>query len=384
MGRLRRRATAPALLWWALAALLWAAPSVSAAEPVVRVLVERGASALELSGLDLKVERLDGSPVLQGAPGAVRLGARVDGRISVGDRIASAGPLRVWSPAVFVWVDGRELRGPVMVEVGTDGLMAIDLLPLEAYLVGVVGSEVPVGWPPEALRAQAIVARSYAVARLERSRGARWDVEATTRDQVYSGASREDPRAVAAVRDTAGQVLTRGGVVVEAYFHAICGGATESPDHVWEGRGAYPSPVRCDACADAPSRAWRLEISASEMAERLRPAGALGAEVRSLECVRRGSDGRWVEVRVRGASGEVVLAGNELRRLLGYGALRSLRFTAEVRAGRVVFEGVGYGHGVGLCQWGARGMAAAGADHRAIVHHYFPGATLGIWAGADG
>jgi stage II sporulation protein D len=259
-----------------------------------------------------------------------------------------------------------QVRGDVVVRAYRDGLQLINVIPLEDYLAAVLGSEMPVSFPPEALKAQAIAARTYALQKKLDAYSNAFHLGSSVLHQVYGGVNREDPRTRAAVEATRGQVLTFELAPIEAYFHASCGGRTESGQDALQRDLPYLQPVDCP-CGKLPASRWKASISDSEVKSALRRP-AQGLQVAGRTPTRR-------VTRVTLGDG-ASMGGVELRRRLGYTRIKSLDFDVE-RTGRgYVFSGRGYGHGAGLCQWGAKVLADQGRDYREILSHYYPGAEL--------
>ncbi len=269
---------------------------------------------------------------------------------------------------------GRELSGSVEVRRGLDGLAVIDVLPLEDYVGAVTGAEMPPSFPPEALKAQAIAARTFALARkLEaRDMGLDYDLGSTVLDQVYPGAGRADARALAAAEATSGEVLVFEHRPIEAYFHSACGGHTEDGADALGRDLAYLRSVACDLCRSAPRYRWQLVVTPSELGRMAGlPRPATGATV-----IRKSATGRVARLQVEAGGERAVLDGAELRRRIGYDRLPSLAFSVTLARRGFVFDGKGSGHGAGLCQWGAAGRARSGATYRQILQAYYPGAEL--------
>jgi stage II sporulation protein D len=281
------------------------------------------------------------------------------------------------SPAV--WVGDHQYRGRVRLLRQGDAVLAVNVLPLEEYIAGVVDGEMPASWPEAARRAQAIVARTYALSQAGR-RHPLFDVYATTRSQMYNGfqyrsggrrlaGETEAARRVAA--DTAGLACLHGGELACTYYSAVCGGRTTAGLSVFRDAAELPS-VPCEWCREASRYRWTVRLTRPELAGRLR--GLLMAcdpgfgELKSIERTDDGftlSDGRR----------RVTLSMAELRRALD---LNSDRFDIEPTGDRTgfVLHGRGHGHGVGLCQWGARGQALAGRNCIEILRHYYPNADI--------
>jgi stage II sporulation protein D len=253
----------------------------------------------------------------------------------------------------------------------------VETVDLEEYVAKVVSAEVPSSWPLAALEAQAVAARTFALAqKVAQGPLARAHLRASVLDQAYAqGAT--SARAREAARATHGEVLTYGAAPIAAYFSASCGGRSEAAEaafHLAPGTTPYLAGAREDD-ADA-GRRWTARIPLAAVSAALRKAKRILAEVSGLSVVERTASGRARGVLVRSSGGSRRLDAAELRQILGYTALPSLLFEVSVERGFAVFRGRGSGHGVGLCQWGARGRALRGSDYRAILAHYYPGAEI--------
>ena len=245
-------------------------------------------------------------------------------------------------------------------------------LRLEDYVAGVVSGEMPATFPPEALKAQAVAARSYALTRKieAQAAGRGHDIASGVLAQVWT--ERPGAAARAAAEATAGEVLVVGMEPVEAYFHASCGGRTEGGLAAIGRDLPYLAPVVCGRCEGAPRVRWKVEVPAREVGRLVGLAGDASA----ARITTRSATGRAERVEIEGAGATVALSAADLRQRLGFSRLPSLAF--EVRAGKGVlaFEGAGHGHGAGLCQWGAAGFAREGRTYREILAHYYRGAEV--------
>jgi stage II sporulation protein D len=278
----------------------------------------------------------------------------------------------------FVTVNGRRYRGAIILApTGGGRFDVIEHLLLDEYLYGVLPREMGASWPMEALKAQAVVSRTYVVANLS-SGGARYDVTSDVSSQVYGGVEDESEHANQAVRATRGEIIVnKEGKAVEAFFHSSCGGETETPDHVWTRHGPLEefSNVRDPFCREDRYSNWTMEMTGPTMTQKLRRAGVRIGEIRRVKIVERSPSGRARTFRVFGTRGQVDMNGNRFRIALGPERLRSTFLTdLSARKGRFHFEGKGWGHGVGLCQWGARGRSIAGHTYDQIVQAFYPGA----------
>jgi stage II sporulation protein D len=258
------------------------------------------------------------------------------------------------------------VRGDVVVRLYKDGLQLINVIPLEEYLAAVLGSEMPVSFPSEALKAQAIAARTYALQKKLEAYGSAFYMGSSVLHQVYGGVTSEDPRTRAAVEATRGEVLTYELAPIEAYFHASCGGRTESGLAALQRDLPYLQPVDCPCGKLAASR-WTASVSEAELRE------ALNGSAEGLRISGRTRTHRVT--RMSNADG-VSVDGARFRQRLGYTKLKSLDFEVEKTAHGYLFTGRGYGHGAGLCQWGAKALADGGWSYKDILSHYYPEAEL--------
>jgi stage II sporulation protein D len=297
--------------------------------------------------------------------------------------------------------NGRRWRGELLVSVGDGGLIVVNRVRMDDYLRGVVPLEIGTASAADAaaVEAQAITARSYAVTRIGDGRRA-YDLTATTQDQVYGGASVETSIADASIDATAGLVLLYRGAVVNAPYHANCGGSTAAPPDSWRA-SAEPYLQRVSDqipgtnryyCDQAPRFRWTRTFAADELREavaryvRALPggAGSIGA-VTNVAVTAVTPAGRVGTLTVDTDRGRWALRGSEIRSALRSPAgelLFSTYFSVEVVPGRngvqsLILKGGGNGHGVGMCQSGAIGRARAGQDFRTILRTYYPGTTVG-------
>jgi stage II sporulation protein D len=253
----------------------------------------------------------------------------------------------------------------------------VESVDLEEYVARVVSAEVPSSWPLAALEAQAVAARTFALAqKVAQGPDSRVHLRASVLDQAYAQGG-TSAKAQQAARATHGEVLTFGAAPIAAYFSASCGGRSEAAEeafHLARGTTPYLAGAREDD-ADA-GRGWTVRLPLAAVSAALRNARRILAEVSGLSVVERTPSGRAKEILVRTSGGSRRLDAAELRQILGYGTLPSLLFEVSVERGSAVFRGRGSGHGVGLCQWGARARALRGSDYRAILAHYYPGAEI--------
>ena len=275
------------------------------------------------------------------------------------------GPLRL---------DGREVPGRLEVFRDRGRLVAVNVVDLEDYVAAVVASEVSPAWPAEALKAQAVAARTFAVAqKVAQGPGARAHLGASVLDQVYKGTAHPAPSASKAARETSGEVLTWGAAPIAAYFSASCGGRSESAERDFH-LGPGTTPYLHGGEADEDEHPWTKTVKLADLTAALR--NRIGSTVKGLRVSARTASGRARTLSLETSAGRKALPAVELRQLLGYRELPSLLFDVSTEGDTAVFTGKGSGHGVGLCQWGAHQRASRGATYREILAHYYPGAEI--------
>ncbi len=285
-------------------------------------------------------------------------------------------------------LEGRRYRGAFTVVASpraggreTPVLTAVNVVPLEEYLRGVVPREMGFTRPEniEALKVQAVISRTYAIRNLGRRQALGFDLHATTDDQVYGGADAEVAIADEAVRATVGEVLAYESTVIDAYFHSTCGGHTADLRDAWGGDRPYLRGVGDElgetfACAISRYFRWTERYTGNAL-----QALAAGAPSIGIAVVERDTWGRNRAVRIVRGDSEELARGDMIRRALRRpegGMLRSTVFEVVPETEAIRLEGRGWGHGVGLCQMGSIGRARAGQSCRAILEHYYPGAAI--------
>lgn len=336
----------------------------------IRVAIVKGGASVTIDGDGMLATRENGVPVALASPVVViagKNGVTVDG--ATFRRLT-------FSAASAVTVNGKPYRGVAEVTSADKGILVVNELPLEEYLVGLINCEISSAWPIEAVKAQAVIARTYALNRREARKTAPYHLESSVIDQVYEGCEIEDSRARRGVDDTAGEVLTFNGEIIQAFYHSNCGGHTEASENVWGARLPYLAGVDCDYCLLSPSTVWEQRLPLRDMEDKLRAAGFKVAGVSDIRPGQRNSRGRLKNVIVVSARGETAIGGDLFRKAIGYGVIKSTNFSVRVSAGEAAFNGIGNGHGVGLCQWGTKQRALDGFDYTEILTYYYPGTVL--------
>lgn len=286
----------------------------------------------------------------------------------------------------YLTLNKKPYRGSFYMVAQRSGFDVRNIVSLEQYLYSVVPSEMPASWPMDALKSQAVAARTFALVHLGGSHKRGYDLTATTASQVYQGVKAEHPRSTQAVNETRGQVVTFQGRPIEAYFHSTSGGQTEFGGDLWANR-PYLKPVK-DLDHASPKYVWNTQFSQSDMKSLLRAKLSVDVgDIYLLQPVGHTQGGRVKELKIQGSRGVKIIAGDKFRMAL---QLNSTFFNVggldeagaiintqrnEVPA-RFEFAGRGWGHGIGLSQWGARQMAINGMGYQQILTHYYQGVNV--------
>jgi stage II sporulation protein D len=276
----------------------------------------------------------------------------------------------------LVSADHQRVRGGLEIRRVPDGLQVVNEVGLEDYVAGTLGKEIYPDWDPETMKAQAVVARSYALYQRARNNSHPYHVVAGTGHQVYGGFDAETPAVVAAVSATRGEFLAYQHSPILAAYHSASGGRTASAQEVWGESLPYLVSMKVDGEEESPDTYWRAAISRTKLGRALASLGIQIESVRDARVVDRSRSGRALRVQIRSDTGSHTLEARALRVALGETVIRSTLF--EIRAERdgFVFVGSGYGHGVGMSQWGAQAMALRGSSYREILQAFYPGTSL--------
>ena len=275
-------------------------------------------------------------------------------------------------------LNGITVGGHVIVKLQNGKLLAINELPLEDYVKGVVPSEMSAAWHPEALKVQAVATRTYALYKMRQNARKDFDVVASIKDQVYlyRGRAAAAGPAGRAADETRDQVLAYRDEPILAAFSSTAAGLTEDAWNVWAVDLPYLKGVECPFDLNSPWYQWRTDVGLAMLEQRLRDEGFPVGVIASLAPAAYTKAGRVVQVRILHSGGELYIKGDDLRRVLGYLVLPSTQFDFDVVGLKVQFAGRGNGHGVGLCQWGAKELAERGYSAETILRYYYPGADI--------
>ncbi len=341
------------------------APSTWAQPEPVRVRIKTGVSRVSLSGMNLRLVGHVNKFNKVAIPQTKQLQIA---RVSISGKgywqIAEGGPASsqdVMSSEEALMIQGENLRqdatelpNKIVLQESADGQIdVIGVVPMEEYVFSVLASEMPLTWPMETLKAQAVAIRSYTEAILRDRQGRSFHVESSVLDQVYKKISRHENRALfekarEAVRETEGIFLVKGPRVLKAFYHSDCGGQTVAAGSVWAQEKGNDAGVATDeGCPLNPMAQWRYRLPKA----------------------------RFVSL-VKDFLGDI--RSNSFRQVLGFMNLRSTNFKMRDQGEDVEFVGKGFGHGVGMCQWGSRALGLKKYSYQRILKHYYPLAGLKI------
>lgn len=311
------------------------------------------------------------------SPGRKRSVSPVKGGIKFDSNVFPASAIRIIpSSDSGVELNGTVYRGEIDIINTGKRLDAVNRVDIEDYLKGVVPKEMNSLWPFEALKAQAIASRSFAVHEALRRGNKDYDLTADTFSQVYGGMSAEKRRAGKAVEATSGKVLGYEGKVLPAYFHSCCGGHTEDASVIW-GKASPPlKGVKCPWCRLSPYFRWQIKISTRSMLNMLK---AKGYSINRIDDIRPGPrdrSGRLEQVSIKSGNKWIDMNTEDFRAAPGRSAIKSANFRVKKYPTFYLFSGYGWGHGVGMCQWGAFGLAFRWKSAEWILERYYPGARV--------
>ena len=273
----------------------------------------------------------------------------------------------------MIEINDQIFRGSIDVVKRKNRLNLINTLTIENYLVSVVTGEMSQKAPLEALKAQAVAARTYTLYSMLKSRDKEYDLNKVA--QCYKGVKNETSQSDKAVNLTKGEIMIYGNnEIFPSFFHSVCGGATEYAGNVWKG-AEYPLSVKCPYCKGAEHFGWRAVIDLKEIKKKLKENGYKVGDIQSISRhkVSKVSD-RVTSIRINSSGNrELTIRTNEFRNIIGADYLRSTNFLVRISRGKAVFDGFGWGHGVGMCQAGAIKLAEMGWNYKKILQYYYPG-----------
>jgi stage II sporulation protein D len=271
-------------------------------------------------------------------------------------------------------VMGTHYTGNIDVWKGDTSLYLINELPIDDYVKDVVAVEVHPDWEMEALKAQAVISRTYAVYQKMMNGDSIYHIASSVLDQVYKG-NNPDVRVAYAVAETSGEILTFNNKPIEAFYHSTSCGRTENPEEVFGKSYPYLKSVESN-CEISPYSTWERRIQLTEIENALNLSGIKEISIKSYT-----STNRVKQLEIIDNSGITTINATDFRKALGWSRLPSTNFHISSDGDSLVFEGKGYGHGVGLCQWCALQMARDGKNYKEILSFFYPGTTIKLYEG---
>ena len=303
-----------------------------------------------------------------------------NGKIKVNDQVYDA-PRLIIAPRreALVSINDGHFRGNVIV-INNKGVnfTVVNSIDLEQYIRGVLYHEISDKWPLEAIMAQAVATRTFAIYSMEKFAARDYDVTNDIYSQVYGGRGAERYRTNVAVRRTAGEVLKYKGSIFPAFFHANSGGITEDASELWDInleplKGGVKSPFSMNS----PHYQWRRNFRLKDVQDKLIGRGYQIGLIRDIQVIERNKSGRVRKLKITSRDGkEEIVEGKIFRDIIGPNTLRSNKYDIEMKGWYVDFVGYGWGHGVGMCQWGAYNMALMRYNYRQILSFYYPSSDL--------
>lgn len=269
-------------------------------------------------------------------------------------------------------VNGLQYSGKLDIYKDMQGMYVVNSIPIENYVKSVVMSELLPNWNFEALKVQAVIARTYAINHILNKPNGLYHLTSSTNHQMYNG---NDFTAMVsrAVDKTAGEVLTYDGKVIIAYYHSSSVGKTELPDEVFHKEYPYLKSVESDGSL-SKMVAWTREIPFTDIETALKIKDIINVSIDSYT-----KTGRVKTLKISGRNNVIIIEAKDFRKLIGWKVLPSTMFTIEESKKALIVTGSGYGHGVGLSQWGSLKMAKDGENYRKILSHYYPGTTIKLY-----
>lgn len=278
-----------------------------------------------------------------------------------------------WNNEIIV--NGIQVRGMIQLLPVVGKIQVVNVLKMNEYLYGVLPYEIMSGWPIEALKAQAVAARTYAYYHIMKNNSTYYDLDASTNFQVYKGTVSETDTTNKAVDSTSGIIMVYNSIPILAYFHSTCGGRTADDRFVWKGEDLpYLTSVNCSYCKNSPFYGWQVNISLDEIYEALLKKYKTVGQIRAITLGRE--DNRVSNIKIEHANGIIRMTGNDFRMMFEAKKIKSLYFEAKQTRNGLILNGHGWGHGVGMCQWGAKEMAGQGKNFYDILRFYYRGISV--------
>ncbi|MDD4980332.1 MAG: SpoIID/LytB domain-containing protein [Candidatus Omnitrophica bacterium] len=298
--------------------------------------------------------------------------------ISLGDIKSRTNKLFIKADkADAVMINGRMFRGNMQfIKDDYAKLTAINYIDLEDYIKGISVRETSHYRPIESLKAEVIVFRTFALYKMQENSKNDFDLTSDVYSQVYGGRGAERYRINKAVDETAGMVLTYKDKILPAFYHATCGGHTEDASLLWNINIGPLKGLPCNFCRESPHFSWHSVLARKDLKDTLLKSGYKLGDIEDILILGYDKSSRITDLKIISDKKEIKISAKDFRNIAGPDIIRSTNFQVKVLDDDIVFEGLGWGHGVGLCQWGAYFMAKEGYDYKKILEYYYPGAQI--------
>jgi len=372
------------LFSFALLNVLFFAPHSIAETPIIRISILENVSqfTLSLTG-PYKIINPANRSVLEKRRTIKSSVVRSDnGGIFIGDEFYAADVLRITTDkdiTLKIERDKKKYRGAIDIKrTQQNQLSAINRLDLESYVKGVLYHEVTHKWPMEATKAQAVAIRTYALYQIQNRKNEDFDVTRDIYSQVYGGKSAERYRTNLATQQTKGEILKYNSEVLPAYFHSNSGGHTEDVSELWDQNSKPLKGIRDVYAKYAPNYFWKKNFQSSFIQEKLNENGYKLGLINEISVLERNKSGRIRKLQITTRDGKrIMVPGKKFREIIGPNLIKSNMYVIDMQGYYFNLIGKGWGHGVGMCQWGAYNMARKRFNYKQILKHYYPGANLG-------
>jgi stage II sporulation protein D len=348
---------------------------------MIRVAIVHDADTLYMKvvGPYIIFDASSGQKIAEGNNLKTSLVSGVEQGIQCADTFFKARQVRIVPQnAAAIFINERCYRGEMSLIVAeTNKMTVVNTLELEEYLKGVVPKEISDRWPLEAIKAQAIVARTYTLYIKKQKKYPLYDLTSDISSQVYGGQTSEKYRTSLAVERTRSLVLFYGKDVLPSYYHAACGGWTEDVSELWRENLEPLKGGVCAFCKESPHSFWKRNLRLKDIQDKLNAQGYNLGLIREIAVLERNKSQRIKELKIITRDDkEVVISGKDFRNILGPNLIKSNNYVIEMKGYYVDFLGKGWGHGVGLCQWGTNFMARQGYSSDHILKYYYPGVDI--------
>ncbi|MDP3731951.1 MAG: SpoIID/LytB domain-containing protein [Candidatus Omnitrophota bacterium] len=364
----------------AVSCQLLAVSSYSQAPRYVRVAIFQDFSSLRLKiNGPYEIIEAESNKALKGGKNLNTTVTAYAGGILLGNVKSKANKLFIkpYYPESVI-INGRTFRGNIQLIKNNMKLSVINHIELEDYVKGISVRETSHYWPVDSLKAEVIVFRTFALYKMQENNKKDFDLTSDVYSQVYSGRAAERYRINKTVDETRGLTLTYKGKILPAFYHATCGGNTDDAALFWNIDIPPLKGVVCNFCQGSPHFKWHNVLTRQEVKDALVKGGLSIEDIKDIVILGRDKSERITDLKIVTDKKDIKISAKDFRNMLGPNIIKSTNFQVKVVDDDAVFEGFGWGHGVGLCQWGAYFMAKQGYTYKQILEYYYPGSEISL------